>query len=44
MNRYGRQAQEAWREASPTHYAQIQDPEGVLQWAGPEEDRYGNSR
>jgi hypothetical protein len=27
MNKYGKQAQEAWREASPTHYAQIQDPE-----------------
>ncbi|MDD1475352.1 hypothetical protein [Arthrobacter sp. H16F315] len=27
MNKYGRQAQEAWKTASPTRYSQIQDPE-----------------
>lgn len=27
MNKYGRQAQEAWKTASPTQYSQIQNPE-----------------
>ncbi|MDJ0321958.1 TnpV protein [Pseudarthrobacter sp. PS3-L1] len=27
MNKYGRQAQEAWKEASPTRYSEIQNPE-----------------
>ncbi|AOY74236.1 hypothetical protein ARZXY2_4737 (plasmid) [Arthrobacter sp. ZXY-2] len=27
MNKYGRQAQEAWKAASPTQYSQIQNPE-----------------
>ncbi|MFF2347558.1 TnpV protein [Pseudarthrobacter sp. NPDC058119] len=27
MNKYGRQAQEAWKAASPTRYSQIQNPE-----------------
>jgi hypothetical protein len=27
MNKYGRQAQEAWKEASPTRYGQIQNSE-----------------
>ncbi len=34
MNRYGRQVQEAWWEASPTHYAQIQDPETFFRELG----------
>ncbi|WP_284986824.1 TnpV protein [Arthrobacter sp. fls2-241-R2A-172] len=27
MNKYGRQAQEAWKTASPTQYSQIQNPD-----------------
>ncbi|WP_043807147.1 hypothetical protein [Paenarthrobacter aurescens] len=27
MNKYGRQAQEAWKTASPTRYSQIQNPD-----------------
>ncbi len=27
MNKYGRQAQEAWKIASPTRYSQIQNPD-----------------
>ncbi|MEI2279572.1 TnpV protein [Paenarthrobacter ilicis] len=27
MNKYGRQAQESWRAASPTRYSQIQNPD-----------------
>lgn len=27
MNKYGRQAQEAWKAASPTRYSQIQNPD-----------------
>ncbi|MFK0042382.1 TnpV protein [Paenarthrobacter sp. NPDC090517] len=27
MNKYGRQAQEAWKVASPTQYSQIQNPD-----------------
>ncbi|MFF1831122.1 TnpV protein [Paenarthrobacter sp. NPDC058040] len=27
MNKYGRQAQEAWKIASPTRYGEIQNPE-----------------
>ena len=36
MNKYGRQAQEAWKEASPTRYSQIQDPEDFFTRLGEE--------
>lgn len=36
MNKYGRQAQEAWKTASPTHYSQIQDPEDFFTKLGEE--------
>jgi hypothetical protein len=34
MNRYGRQAKEAWREAGPARYAQVQDPETFFRELG----------
>ena len=36
MNKYGRQAQDAWKEASPTRYSQIQDPEDFFTKLGEE--------
>jgi hypothetical protein len=36
MNKYGRQAQEAWKEASPTCYSQILDPEDFFTKLGEE--------
>ncbi|MEO3935023.1 TnpV protein [Micrococcaceae bacterium Sec7.4] len=36
MNKYGRQAQEAWKAASPTRYSQIQDPEDFFTKLGEE--------
>lgn len=36
MNKYGRQAQEAWKTASPTQYSQIQDPEEFFAKLGEE--------
>jgi hypothetical protein len=36
MNKYGRQAQEAWKSASPTQYSQIQDPEEFFAKLGEE--------
>ncbi|RNL51846.1 TnpV protein [Arthrobacter oryzae] len=36
MNKYGRQAQEAWKAASPTCYSQIQDPEEFFTRLGEE--------
>jgi hypothetical protein len=36
MNKYGRQAQEAWKSASPTQYSQIQDPEEFFTKLGEE--------
>lgn len=36
MNKYGRQAQEAWKAASPTRYSQIQDPEDFFTRLGEE--------
>ncbi len=36
MNRYGRQAQEALKSASPTRYSQIQNPEEFFTKLGEE--------
>lgn len=36
MNKYGRQAQEAWKAASPTRYGQIQNPEEFFTKLGEE--------
>ncbi|MEW1920739.1 TnpV protein [Pseudarthrobacter oxydans] len=36
MNKYGRQAQEAWKAASPTRYNQIQNPEDFFTNLGEE--------
>jgi hypothetical protein len=36
MNKYGRQAQEAWKTASPTRYSQIQNPEDFFTKLGEE--------
>lgn len=36
MNKYGRQAQEAWKAASPERYSQIQDPEEFFTRLGEE--------
>ncbi|UUL78006.1 TnpV protein (plasmid) [Pseudarthrobacter sp. Fe7] len=36
MNKYGRQAQEAWKEASPERYSQIPDPEEFFTRLGEE--------
>ena len=36
MNKYGRQAQEAWKAVSPTRYSQIQDPEDFFTKLGEE--------
>ena len=36
MNKYGRQAQEAWKAASPERYSQIQDPEEYFTRLGEE--------
>jgi hypothetical protein len=36
MNKYGRQAQEAWKAASPTRYSQIQNPEEFFTKLGEE--------
>jgi hypothetical protein len=36
MNKYGRQAQEAWKVASPTRYSRIQDPEDFFTKLGEE--------
>ena len=36
MNKYGRQAQEAWKAASPARYSQIQNPEEFFTKLGEE--------
>ena len=36
MNKYGRQAQEVWKAASPTRYGQIQNPEEFFTKLGEE--------